>query len=444
MTLLAVCWPITVLATSIAQGQGPACRPHWVGQYAPTPAEAHAQRRTLELRNGRWYTNGKFIQGTRFIVDGIFRSKRPTRIDSVLDLAGGYVVPPFAEGHNHHLEPDSMSRYVARYLHDGVFYVQDMMSIPAMRHQFAPVVNRPSSIDLVSPNQGWTGPGGHPIEVLAQLRAAGMLKDTTLANPATGRSVIVVQTAGDVTKRWPLFLAGHPDFVKVFLVHSEDYAARLSDTSRTPAERGIDPALVPMIVHAAHAAGLCVAAHIETAADFRVALRAGVDAIGHLPGIGVRRGSDTTEFPANQLTTADAALARNRSVAVTTTVSWVRDGGLDSLLADRVIAEVMRPNIKLLRRTGVTILIGSDQFRQTSAAEARLLVAEHLFTSREALDSWSVITPRAIFPGRRIGRLSDGYEGSLLVLEGNPIDDFANTGRIRLRIKQGMVLQPTQ
>ncbi|HEY0778387.1 MAG TPA: hypothetical protein VGD56_10530 [Gemmatirosa sp.] len=416
----------------------PACRPHWVGQHAARGVPA--ARRTLEFRNGRWFTGRGFTApGTRFIVRGVFRTARPTHVDTVLDLAGGYVVPPFAEGHNHHVEPDSMAAYVARYQRDGVFYVQDLMALPAMRARFASAVNTAASIDLVSPNQGWTGPGGHPLEVIAQLRAAGLLGDSAAAArvPDTA-AVLVVRTAADVARRWPGFRAGHPDFVKVFLLHSEAYAARAADTARTPADRGLNPTLVPGIVRRAHAAGLCVSAHVNTAVDFRAALDGGVDAIAHLPGIGIRTAG---EMPAYRLTEADARRAAHWHVAVTTTVSWVHDGSLDPALARRVVDELMRPNIARLRAAGVPLLVGSDQFRQTSAAEAQHLVADGLFTPAEALTAWAVVTPRAIFPGRRIGGLTDGDEGSLLVLAGDPLRDFTNTARIRLRVKQGIVLR---
>jgi imidazolonepropionase-like amidohydrolase len=55
---------------------------------------------------------------------------------------------------------------------------------------------------------------------------------------------------------------------------------------------------------------------------------------------------------------------------------------------------------------------------------------------------WSEATPRAIFPGRRIGALADGYEASFLALAGDPLEDLANVRRIRLRFKQGVPLAP--
>jgi len=55
---------------------------------------------------------------------------------------------------------------------------------------------------------------------------------------------------------------------------------------------------------------------------------------------------------------------------------------------------------------------------------------------------WSVATPRAIFPARRLGALAEGYEASFLALRGDPLADFRHTRAIALRVKQGMPLAP--
>ena len=88
------------------------------------------------------------------------------------------------------------------------------------------------------------------------------------------------------------------------------------------------------------------------------------------------------------------------------------------------------------------LLLGSDRFGDTAATEAAALVRSGLFSNLELLRMWSVTTPRAIFPDRRIGRLSDGYEASFLVLEADPLADFANTRRIVRRVKQGVEINP--
>jgi imidazolonepropionase-like amidohydrolase len=54
---------------------------------------------------------------------------------------------------------------------------------------------------------------------------------------------------------------------------------------------------------------------------------------------------------------------------------------------------------------------------------------------------WTTATARAILPDRRIGAFEDGYEASFVALEGNPLQDWGNVRRIRLRFKQGAVLE---
>ncbi len=112
----------------------------------------------------------------------------------------------------------------------------------------------------------------------------------------------------------------------------------------------------------------------------------------------------------------------------------------DATAANRLVEEVIRPNVAILQRFGVMLLVGSDSFRQSPASEAMLLSKLRLFSNQELLRMWCETMPRAIFPGRRIGRLDAGYEASFLVLEGDPVSDFGNTGKISLRVKRGLVL----
>ena len=66
---------------------------------------------------------------------------------------------------------------------------------------------------------------------------------------------------------------------------------------------GLDPRLVPLIVNKAHAAGLRVSAHVDTVTDYRIALKAGVDEMAHLPGyyVGLEEDPRTQAFAASAL-----------------------------------------------------------------------------------------------------------------------------------------------
>jgi hypothetical protein len=61
------------------------------------------------------------------------RFKTPPRVDRTLDLADAYVVPPFAEAHNHNLGTGAEDRdkaAIQEYLVDGVFYVMIQGNLP--------------------------------------------------------------------------------------------------------------------------------------------------------------------------------------------------------------------------------------------------------------------------------------------------------------------------
>jgi imidazolonepropionase-like amidohydrolase len=363
------------------------------------------------------------------VVDGRFRTRRPARVDAVVDLAGGYVVPPYADAHQHLYAP--IERQLRAYLRDGIFYVKDQANAPIGRRPFHAILNRPAAFDYLSANQGWTSPGGHPVEVILRAGPAGTPMGDLVRQRMDPDFAMLVDTPADVERHWPLFLAGtpRPDFVKIFLFWSEDHARRRADP-RFEGNRGLDPALVPMIVRLAHRDGLQVSAHVYTAADFRAAVDGGVDQIAHLPG---GRQPDPAPF---LLTAADARRAQQRGVTVITTIT--QHG--DAALTDQLVRTQYAHNIRLLRRAGVPLLLGSDKFGETAAVEAAALARSGLFTNLELLRMWSVTTPRAIFPNRRIGQLRDGYEASFLVLGGDPLADFANSGRIVRRVKQGVEL----
>lgn len=384
----------------------------------------------VEYRGGRWFDGTRFVSRTMYVADGVFLRTAPQRVDSVVDLAGGYVVPPFGDAHHHLVDP-RIEPTIAAFLRDGIFYVRDQGNAPFVRRLIEPRLNTRVSIDFISANQGWTSPGGHPVEVV--MRGAQMPgpMGAFVRDSLDPGIVMQVSTSDDIDRRWAYFLAGKPDFLKVYLFNSENHGRLLNDP-RGFGNRGIDPALVPELVRRAQLAGLAVSAHVFTAADFRAAINAGVDMIAHLPG---GPGRDPSPF---LLTDADARAARKLGTRVITTVT--QHGNGDSALATRLLREQYAQNITLLRRAGVPLLIGSDVMGATAATEVAALARSGLFTNLELLRLWSVATPQSIFPTRLVGVLDEGFEASFLVLRGDPLANFSNTRAIARRVKQGTIL----
>lgn len=394
-----------------------------------------------ELRNGRWLGERGFEPGTRWTVDGRIETLRPARVDSVIDLGGGWVVPPFGEAHNHNIDystPAGTDSLIARYLRDGVFYVKNPGNLPRGRDSLRGRVNVPRGVDAVFANGLLTATGGHPTGLWQRNLARGVMT----AADGDGGFLWIVDSLPDLRRKWPRILAGRPDFIKTVLVHSEEYARRRADTTYFN-WRGLDPVLLPEIVRRAHAAGLRVSTHVETAADFHAAVAAGADEINHIPGF---RGDERGQLPdpaPYEVAPADARLAAVRGTRVVTTLGGVAPidpAGPDSARRrsfDRLAAR----NLRVLRGAGVHLAVGSDAYRDDSSREARYLATLGVFDPMSLLRLWSQATPRAIFPDRRVGCLERGCEASLLVLAGDPGADFANTGRIVLRMKDGYLLR---
>ena len=407
----------------------------------PTPGVAPG--RVIQMVNGHWFDGVRFVDRTMYSVGGIFSAQPRTRVDSVIDLQGGYVVPPFAEAHNHNIAastPDDARAVVAKYMRDGVFYGQNPCNVLRGRSGLSGFINVPSGIDATFSNGCLTGPGGHPLGLyLRNLARGGMLP--TDSNSTDG-FVWTISDREDLTRKWPRILASRPDFIKTMLLYSEEYDRRRTDTAFFN-WRGLDPALLPEIVQLAHAAGLRVMTHVETAADFHNALVAGADQIGHTPGF---RGNESMKLPSLTpylITDADADLAARRGTFTITTVGdaqTISPTGPDSVFRRRVDS-IAALNMAILKKHRAPIAIGSDSYRNTSVPEAIYLSALGVFSNAELLNLWSESTPRAIFPNRRIGRLVPGYEASFLVLDADPLADFNNVKRIRLRMKQGEIIQ---
>jgi hypothetical protein len=238
--------------------------------------------------NGRWFDGQGFQPTTWYSVQGrLTRTPPQGRVETV-DLSGLFVVPPFGEAHNHNVEgPWNVQAVAERYLKDGVFYVKNPNNVRDFALQIRRrIVNQPTSIDATFAHAGLTGRGGHPVALYEDVLRVSRYEP--VIGPIErgwfeGRSYIVLDTEADLETKWPVITSGRPDFLKVYLVHSEDEDAT-GMSGQSPRRSGLHPRLVSLIVAKAHAAGLQVTAHVETAADFRRAVRAGVDELAHVPG----------------------------------------------------------------------------------------------------------------------------------------------------------------
>lgn len=396
----------------------------------------------VELRNGLWFDGAGFEARTVYSVDGVFAMEPPERIDETLDLAGTFVVPPFAEAHNHDIGLGAEERdrqAIAAYLAAGVFYVKIQGNWPLGAEDQARLgLNRPDGLDVRFAHGSLTATGGHPTGLAAALLAQGQYPGQTLET-MHDHYFFTIDSALELDAKWPSIAALEPDFIKTFLVFSEEFEKRRDDPA---ALKGIDPRVLPQIVAKAHASGLRVTTHTLTAADFRTAVRAGADEIAHVPLAFV---PSVLGGPHDEaLTAADAALAAEHGVTVVTTIRAWRDPLVRRGASPEEIAKVyegLEQHLALLVAAGVPIVIGSDGIGD-AADEAAAILATGIVEPAALLRTWTGETARAIFPERRIGSLEEGYEASFVALAGNPLEDWESVRRVRWRFKQGALLAP--
>lgn len=382
---------------------------------------------TIAFTNGRWFDGTSFRAATFYSVDGVLSTRKPAHIDSTHDLGGKYVIPPFGDAHHHGIDgPQQLDAKIKQFLDSGIFYVKNPNVIPDyLTPEVRAKLNTASSIDVAFSNGGLTKSKGHPVALHAMLVKNNVfpgMNESQMENHA----YFIVDSAKDLDAKWAEIVAGKPDFIKTFVLFTG-----------TDKQEGLDEEVLRAIVKRAHASGLRVSSHIETANDFRIAVDAGVDEINHLP---MPRGKMARELFV--IDDATARRAAKRGTSVVTTVGVHERFGMQMKPETRAI---YIENVQRLLRNGVRVAVGSDgisgELPMPTALDEALNLHKHGYaTNLSLLKMWTEYTAATIFPKRKIGHLRNGYEASFLVLDADPLADFANVQKIALRVKQGRVL----
>ena len=400
--------------------------------------------------NGEWFTGEEFRSTTFYAVNGILTRRKPTGSIETVDLQGGFVVPAFADGHNH--SPSSKQDLVAAnraYLDAGVFYVLNAGGNAEPANSIRAQLGTPATVDVIFAHGLFTCPGGHPKPYLEYLVDRGVLPFDK--EKLEGRFFYSVGSIAELEKVWPQYLATKPDFVKLVFVFSELYES--GDAGQK--SLGLRPEIAKEIVRRAKLAGLRSGAHIESAEDFHNAVEAGVDVVMHLPSFPDPLDREAAYLNKSNweerytISAADIQLAAERKVTVVTTAA---SGSAENFEKPNPLAamsenekrfrKITIQNLRRLKDAGVKLAVGSDTMPGAGVlAEVEFLKDTDVFSNLELLKMWSGSTPKVIFPQRKIAVLDDGYDANFLVLEGNPIQDFSWVKRIRMRVKQGNPLK---
>lgn len=417
----------------------------------------------LLITGAKVWTGAEFEPKKLAIADGRFIPVDSVECEQELALDGQFISPPFGEGHSHNIEAEWLFPSInERHLAEGVFYVLNLNAYPPAANNIRAQTERADTIDVGFAMGGLTSYHGHP-EGVYVITLSRIMYGNAERDFFVGQAFHTVGTKQDIDQALDALVDQGADFVKIVLEGSEDFEARhafvsdddnwdqlvadiqggeLDDAelSQKMAQTsvGLDPSLVPEIVRRAHQRGLRVMAHVGTAHDFEVAIKAGVDAAAHLPG-GYIGANETAE--ALRLGPEQIALARDAGAAVVATTN-VRP----EFIADdqrKVVHALQRDNVRGLLDAGVPVLIGTDRWNVTTFPEIEHLVNIGAMSVTEAFNAW-IATSRFAFPDRRIGAIEPGFEADLLVFDQDPRTSLEALKAINLRIKAGQVLPDIQ
>ena len=390
---------------------------------------------TVAWRNGAWFDGTEFRRVDVYSIGDRLTLKSPPKIGRTVDLTTRFVTGAFGEAHNHNIPSGDTERTIRTYLEQGIFYVMVQTNVPEAPAKLKGLISRPGSVDVLFANGNFTAPGGHPTALVRRNIANGGMTNEDL----DGGFLQPVRSREDVDRVWSTRVKRQqPDFIKLTLVYSED---RVAGVPRPDSDRhGLDPSLASYLVSKAHGDRLRVSAHVESAYDFDVAVAARADLIAHLPGFWPDADRVKAKGPGIYRISEDAArrAARQGTVVITTVGDVLRTNATPD--ARGLVVDVLRWNFDVLKRHGVKIAIGSDQYRSTSVPEALTIAQAGLMTGAEVLQSLSVITPAAIFPQRAPFGLAEGAPASFIAFDRNPLEDLESITRVSLRVKGGREL----
>ncbi|OWQ92969.1 hypothetical protein CDN99_00190 [Roseateles aquatilis] len=399
----------------------------------PAPARAEDYKASpamaMELRHARWFDGEKLQSGSLYVEDGRFVAQRPRKVNRLLELRGQTLVPPLADAHNHNLQSTwGLERFGQDYLRDGVFYAAMLCADPAAVAPLRERIDQPETPDVLFATACITSSDGQPLAMLQSGQPPMTLEQIV------DKAVLIMDTPEQVGQKWPLIQDRRSDLVKVIMSYHDRPELRQQPEQR--GRLGVTPEVVAEVVRRAHAEGRRVVVHIESAADFEAAVRAGADFIAELPGYFPQHGEDPET---HLIPPAVAALAAEKQIGIiTATVATRLFLPVPELLAR--IEAVQKQNLERLKAAGARLLVGSDLFTGNALNEVHHLDQLGVLDKATLLRLAAIDTPRALFPQRRIGCFQPGCEASFLVLAGNPLEDLDALDKPLLRIKQGRVL----
>jgi imidazolonepropionase-like amidohydrolase len=191
----------------------------------------------------------------------------------------------------------------------------------------------------------------------------------------------------------------------------------------------MDVAVAKAAVDVAHAQGKPVFAHPQNRTGVDVVVAAGVDVMAH-----------TAPAPGNtQYTPEQLARFKSQGTALIPTLSLYSTVVLDPAVTARIIAVAVN-QLRQFSDNGGAVLFGTDiGFIKIYDTTLEYELMHRALSERQVLASLTT-NPAQYFKAAKKGRVEQGFDGDVVVLDGDPISDVRNLAKVAYTIRAGQII----
>jgi imidazolonepropionase-like amidohydrolase len=191
----------------------------------------------------------------------------------------------------------------------------------------------------------------------------------------------------------------------------------------------MDVAVAKAAVDVAHAQGKPVFAHPQNKAGVDTVIAAGVDVMAH-----------TTPSPDSiQYTSEQLARFKSQGTALIPTLSLFTTVVLDP----NVTAQITAATVNQLRQfsgNGGVVLFGTDVgFTRIYDTTLEYELMHRALGERQVLASLTT-NPAQYFKAAKKGRVEQGFDGDVVILDGDPLNDVRNLAKVAYTIRAGQII----
>jgi imidazolonepropionase-like amidohydrolase len=189
----------------------------------------------------------------------------------------------------------------------------------------------------------------------------------------------------------------------------------------------MEPAVAKAAVDVAHGQGKPVFAHPQNKTGVDTVIEAGVDVLAH------------TAPSQSGYTPEQLARFKSQNTALIPTLSLFTTVVLDPGVTARIVAAAVG-QLKQFSENGGVILFGTDiGFIKLYDTSTEFDLMHRALSERQVLASLTT-NPATYFKAARKGRVENGFDADLVVLDGDPIADVHNLAKVAYTIRAGQVI----